>query len=147
MEKQKVKKSVLIRQAKEAAREQKEANYGKQGSAVAFLNNVPSSPRKMRMVADLIRGKKVDIALNILKFEPRIGARDMEALLKTAIANWKIKNEDIDVEQADLYIKEVFVDGGKVLKRLRPAPQGRGHRIRKRSNHITMLIESSNQLA
>ena len=110
--------------------------------AVAKLNNVPTSPRKMRMVADLIRGEKVNKALNILKFEPKQGAARLEKLLMSAISNWQQKNEDVDLEDADLFVKEIRVDSGKVLKRLRPAPQGRAHRIRKRSNHVTMILDS-----
>jgi large subunit ribosomal protein L22 len=146
MEKQKLKKSVLIRQKKEAEKERKEAMEGREGSTTAHLNNLPTSPRKMRLVADLIRGKKVFTALNVLKFEPSAGAQMMESLLKTAIADWKSKNESIDIESADLYVKEVYVDGGRMLKRLRPAPQGRGYRVRKRSNHITMVLDSMNQV-
>ncbi|MEM6358825.1 MAG: 50S ribosomal protein L22 [Bacteroidota bacterium] len=110
--------------------------------AVAKLNNVPTSPRKMRMVADLIRGEKVNRALNILKFEPKEGAARLEKLLLSAISNWQQKNEDVDLEDADLFVKEIRVDGGRILKRLRPAPQGRAHRIRKRSNHVTLVIDS-----
>ncbi len=115
--------------------------------AVAKLNNVPTSPRKMRMVADLIRGERVNKALNILKFEPKEGAARLEKLLLSAISNWQQKNEDIDLEDADLYIKEIRVDGGRILKRLRPAPQGRAHRIRKRSNHVTLILDSNAQVA
>ena len=111
--------------------------------AVAKLNNVPTSPRKMRMVADLIRGEKVNRALNILKFEPKEGAARLEKLLLSAISNWQQKNEDVDLEDADLFVKEIRVDGGRILKRLRPAPQGRAHRIRKRSNHVTLILDSS----
>ncbi|MEM7109451.1 MAG: 50S ribosomal protein L22 [Bacteroidota bacterium] len=110
--------------------------------AVAKLKNVPTSPRKMRMVADLIRGEKVNRALNILKFEPKEGAARLEKLLLSAISNWEQKNEDMDLEDADLFIKEIRVDGGRILKRLRPAPQGRAHRIRKRSNHVTLVLDS-----
>ena len=112
--------------------------------AVAKLNNVPTSPRKMRMVADLIRGERVNRALNILKFEPKEGAARLEKLLLSAISNWQAKNEDERLEDADLYVKEIFVDGGRILKRLRPAPQGRAHRIRKRSNHVTLVVDSYN---
>lgn len=112
--------------------------------AVAKLNNVPTSARKMRMVADLIRGEQVNKALNILKFEPKEGAARLEKLLLSAIANWQAKNEDERLEDADLYVKAIRVDGGRMLKRLRPAPQGRAHRIRKRSNHVTMIIDSKN---
>ncbi len=111
--------------------------------AVAKLKNVPTSPRKMRLVADLIRGKKVTKALNILKFEPNHNAAKLEKLLLSAISNWQNKFEDVKLEEADLFIKEIQVDGGRILKRLRPAPQGRAHRIRKRSNHVTMVVASS----
>ncbi|HAA13612.1 MAG TPA: 50S ribosomal protein L22 [Cytophagales bacterium] len=110
--------------------------------AVAKLNNVPTSPRKMRMVADMIRGERVNRALSILKFEPKDGASRLEKLLLSAIANWQAKNEDVRIEDADLYVKEIWVDGGRILKRLRPAPQGRAHRIRKRSNHVTLIVDS-----
>ncbi len=112
--------------------------------AVAKLNNVPTSARKMRMVADMIRGQQVNVALNILKFEAKEGAARLEKLLLSAIANWQAKNEDERLEDAELYVKEIRVDGGRMLKRLRPAPQGRAHRIRKRSNHVTMIIDSKN---
>lgn len=110
--------------------------------AVAKLNNVPTSARKMRMVADLIRGQRVDRALNLLKFEPKEGAARLEKLLRSAVSNWVAKNEDERLEDADLVIKEIRVDGGRILKRLRPAPQGRAHRIRKRSNHVTLIVDS-----
>jgi len=110
--------------------------------AVAKLNNVPTSPRKMRMVADLIRGERVSRALAILKFEPKDGAARLEKLLLSAIDNWQAKNEDVRLEDADLFVKEIRVDGGRILKRLRPAPQGRAHRIRKRSNHVTLVVDS-----
>ncbi len=112
--------------------------------AVAKLKNVPTAPRKMRMVADMIRGERVNRALNILKFEPKEGAARLEKLLLSAISNWQAKNEDERLEDADLYVKEIFVDGGRMLKRLRPAPQGRAHRIRKRSNHVTLVVASHN---
>ena len=110
--------------------------------AVARLKNCPTSPRKMRLVADLIRGQKVSKALNLLKFEPNQGAFRLERLLLSAISNWQAKNEDTRLEEAELFIKEIFVDSGRMLKRLRPAPQGRAHRIRKRSNHVTMVVDS-----
>ncbi|MBC5774090.1 50S ribosomal protein L22 [Pontibacter sp. KCTC 32443] len=110
--------------------------------AVAKLNNVPTSPRKMRLVADLVRGKSVAKALGILKFEPNSGAARLEKLLLSALSNWQQKNEDAQIEDANLYVKSIFVDEGKMLKRLRPAPQGRGYRIRKRSNHVTLVIDS-----
>ena len=114
--------------------------------AVAKLNNVPTAPRKMRLVADMVRGRRVNDALNILKFEPKYGAEKIEKLLLSAIANWQVKNEDERLEDADLYIKEIRVDGGRILKRLRPAPQGRAHRIRKRSNHVTIIVDSQSDL-
>lgn len=112
--------------------------------AVARLNNVPTSPRKMRVVADMVRGERVNKALNLLKFEAKQGAARIEKLLLSAIANWQAKNEDQKLEDADLYIKTIHVDSGRILKRLRPAPQGRAHRIRKRSNHITLVVDSLN---
>ena len=111
--------------------------------AVAKLINVPTSPRKMRLVADLIRGKKVNTALNILKLEPNQGAVRLEKLLLSAISNWQQHYEDQKLEEANLIVSEIFVDSGRMLKRLRPAPQGRAHRIRKRSNHVTMVISST----
>ena len=110
--------------------------------AITKLNNVPTSPRKMRLIADLIRGMGVDLALNTLKFDSKIGSKRMEKLLLSAISNWQEKNKDQKIEDADLFIKEIFVNGGKMIKRLRPAPQGRAHRIRKRSNHVTMVLDS-----
>jgi len=113
--------------------------------AIAKLNNVPTSPRKMRLVADLIRGMKVSNALSILKFERKNGAPKLEKLLLSAISNWQNKYEEVKLEEADLFIKEIRVDGGRMLKRLRPAPQGRAHRIRKRSNHVTLILDSLNK--
>ncbi len=112
----------------------------KQQIAFAKLNNCPTSPRKMRLVADLVRGVKVEKALAILKFNQKESSRRLEKLLLSAIANWQSKNEDASVEDAELFVKEIRVDGGSMLKRLRPAPQGRAHRIRKRSNHVTMIL-------
>ncbi len=106
----------------------------------AKLNNCPTSPRKMRLVADLIRGEKVEDALNTLRFNPKEASARLEKLLLSAIANWQAKNEDASVEDAGLFVKEVRVDGGAMLKRLRPAAQGRAHRIRKRSNHVTLVL-------
>ena len=111
--------------------------------AVAKLRNIPTSPRKMRLVVDMVRGRRVNDALNLLKFEPKHGAEKIEKLLLSALANWQEANEDERIEDADLYIKEIRVDQGRTLKRLRPAPQGRAHRIRKRSNHVTLIIDSS----
>ena len=109
----------------------------------AKLNNCPTSPRKMRLVADLIRGKKVEQALAILRFNPKEASRRLEKLLLSALANWEAKNEDGNIEEADLYVAEIRVDSGRMLKRLRPAPQGRAHRIRKRSNHVTLVLGSN----
>ena len=110
--------------------------------AVARLKDYPSSPRKMRLVADLIRGKGVVNALSILKFTLNHNARPLEKLLLSAIANWQQHYPEADIDQSDLYVKRIFVDGGKMLKRLRPAPQGRAYRIRKRSNHVTIIVGS-----
>ena len=110
--------------------------------AVAKLRNVPTSPRKMRLVANLVRGQKVTRALGLLRFEANSGAEKIEKLLLSALANWQQHNEDQRIEEANLYISEIFVDEGRQLKRLRPAPQGRGHRIRKRSNHVTLKIDT-----
>ncbi len=112
--------------------------------AFAKLNNCPTSPRKMRLVADLIRGVKVEKALQILRFNPKEASRRLDKLLLSAIANWQAKNEDASIEDADLFVKEIRVDGGSMLKRLRPAPQGRAHRIRKRSNHVTIVVAANN---
>ena len=100
----------------------------------------------MRLVADLLRGKEVGHALNILKFNPRHAAKYLEKLLLSALSNWQIKNESKSIESTDIFVNEIRVDGGRMLKRLRPAPQGRGHRIRKRSNHVTVVLESNNEL-
>lgn len=112
--------------------------------AFAKLNNCPSSPRKMRLVADLVRGKKVEEALQILKFNPKEASGYLEKLLLSAIANWQVKNEDADVEAADLFIKEIRVDGGSILKRMRPRAQGRATQIRKRTNHVTLVLGELN---
>lgn len=108
----------------------------------AKLRNVPTSPRKMRLVADMIRGKEVSLALDMLKFSSKEAAGRVEKLLLSAIANWKEKNEGVRIEDANLYVSEITVDSGRILKRLRPAPQGRAHRIRKRSNHVTLRVAS-----
>ena len=118
----------------------------KKNIAFAKLNNCPTSPRKMRLVADSVRGKKVDSALTILKFSQKEASNKLEKLLMSAISNWQSKNEDSDVEQANLFIKEIRVDSAGMLKRLRPAPQGRAHRIRKRSNHVTLILGSQNSI-
>jgi large subunit ribosomal protein L22 len=109
---------------------------------VARLRNVPTSPRKMRLVADMVRGMEVNKALDVLKFSTKEASRRVEKLLLSAISNWKEKNEDVRLEDANLYVKEIYVDSGRILKRLRPAPQGRAHRIRKRSNHVTIKVDS-----
>ena len=107
----------------------------------ASLRNVPSSPRKMRYVADLVRGMEVGKAIATLRFNSKDAARDIEKVLRSAIANWEQKNER-KAENGELYISKIFVDGGATLKRMRPAPQGRGYRIRKRSNHITIFVDA-----
>lgn len=117
----------------------------KKSIAFAKLNNVPTSPRKTRLVADLIRGQRVEIALNILKHNAKKPADRLEKLLLSAISNWQAKNEGQRIEDSDLYIKEIQVDGGRVLKRISTAPQGRAHRIRKRSNHVTVVLDSRNK--
>lgn len=121
----------------EAIKEAKKTQY------FAKLNNCPTSPRKMRLMADLVRGEKVEKALNILKFSSKESSRRLEKLLLSAMANWQAKNEDASIEDADLFVKEIRVDGGTMLKRLRPAPQGRAHRIRKRSNHVTLVLAAN----
>lgn len=118
---------------------------GKKQIAFAKLNNCPTSPRKMRLVADLVRGKSVDNALNVLRFSQKEASRRLEKLVLSAVANWQAKNEDANVEEAELFVKEIKVDSGSMLKRLRPAPQGRAHRIRKRSNHVTVVLGSNNK--
>ncbi len=143
-ENKKLKKSVRIRLRKEAQRDHKEENSGKLGAAKASLRNIPTAPRKMRLVADMIRGERVNNALNILKFDGKHASQSLEKLLLTAISDWQQKNEDVNLEEADLIVKEIYVDGGRILKRLRPAPQGRAHRIRKRSNHVTIVIDDQN---
>jgi large subunit ribosomal protein L22 len=112
--------------------------------AIAKLNNCPTSPRKMRLVVDLIRGAQVEKALYILKFTRKEAAQRVEKLLLSAIKNWEAKNDGQRPEDNQLFVKTVFVDGGRQLKRLRPAPQGRGHKIRKRSNHVTLVVDSKN---
>ena len=110
--------------------------------AFAKLNNCPTSPRKMRLVADIIRGEDVDKALHILKFNPKEASSRLEKLLLSALANWEAKNESARMEDSQLFIKELTVDSGRMLKRIQPAPQGRAHRIRKRSNHVTLVLGS-----
>ena len=121
-----------------AAEARKEAN---QFIAFAKLNNVPTSPRKMALVADMIRGMEAFRALGVLKFSNKEAAQRVEKLLRSAIANWEAKN-DRKAESGELYVSIINVDGGAMLKRLRPAPQGRGYRIRKRSNHVTLHVDT-----
>ena len=120
------------------AQERKEAQ---KSLYFAKLNNCPSSPRKMRYVVDMIRGMEVNRALGVLRFSKKAASEDVEKLLRSAIANWEVKN-DRKAEEGELYISKVFVDEGVTMKRLRPAPQGRGYRIRKRSNHVTIFVDS-----
>tara|TARA_B100000287_G_scaffold358295_1_gene349921 strand:+ start:1464 stop:1865 length:402 start_codon:yes stop_codon:yes gene_type:complete len=115
---------------------------GKKDLAFAKLNNSPISPRKMRLVADQIRGESIDSALTILKFSPKEASRRLEKLLISAISNWQSKNENLDIENSQLFVKEIRVDSAGMLKRIRTAPQGRAHRIRKRSNHVTLILSS-----
>ena len=110
--------------------------------AIAKLNNCPTSPRKMRIVADLVRGKSVDQALDIFRFSQKEASRKLEKLLLSAISNWQEKNKEANIEDAKLYIHEIKVDSASMLKRIRTAPQGRAHRIRKRSNHVTIVLNT-----
>ena len=116
----------------------------KKTQVVAKLNNCPTSPRKMRLVADLVRGEDVYKALNILRFNPKHASRNIEKLLLSAINNWEQKNEGEDPSEAKLFVKSINVDSARMLKRIQPAPQGRAHRIRKRSNHVTLFLEKVN---
>lgn len=111
--------------------------------AIAKLRNCPMSPRKMRLIADLIRNKPVDEALGILKFTKNEASIWLEKLLLSAVANWEYKLDGVDSDDYSLIVKTIFVDGGRMLKRIQPAPQGRAHRIRKRSNHVTIIIENT----
>lgn len=113
--------------------------------AIARLNNQPTSPRKMRLLADLIRGMDVEKAINTLKFSAKHPSVPLEKLLLSAIANWRVKNEGVDLIEANLYVKTICVDEGRTLKRMNPAPQGRAYRIRKRSNHVTVVVDSRNK--
>ncbi len=129
------------------SRKKKSAELLKQVKAARFqavLHDAPTSPRKMRLVTDMIRGMAVNRALDVLKFSSKEASRRVEKLLLSAIANWQAKNEGVRLEESNLYVQEVFVDSARMLKRLRPAPQGRGHRIRKRSNHVTVRLASKN---
>ena len=124
-----------------SANELKEA---RKSQYLAVLKDCPTSPRKMRLVADMVRGMEVNRALDVLKFSSKEASRKVEKLLMSAIANWQAKNEGTRLEESNLYVKTIAVDSGRILKRLRPAPQGRAHRIRKRSNHVTLCIDSKN---
>jgi large subunit ribosomal protein L22 len=127
------------------ARKRNRANSRKEElktTYVAKLRNCPTSPRKMRLVADQIRGVEVNRALDILHFSPKEASNRLEKLLKSAIANWQQKNEGARIEDSNLYVKSIYVDSARMLKRIQPAPQGRAHRIRKRSNHVTLIIDS-----
>ena len=110
--------------------------------AFAKLNNCPTSPRKMRLIADLIRGMDAEKALSELKHNPKEASIRMEKLLLSALANWEAKNDGKNMDESNLYVSEVKVDSGRMLKRIQPAPQGRAHRIRKRSNHVTIVVDS-----
>lgn len=112
--------------------------------AIAKLNNSPIAPRKMRLVADLVRGVEVNKALNILQHNAKEASNSLEKLLRSAIANWEQKNEDKSIEDETLVVKSIEVSGGRMLKRIQPAPQGRAHRIRKRSNHVTIVVDGAN---
>jgi large subunit ribosomal protein L22 len=117
--------------------------------AFAKLNNCPTSPRKMRLVADMIRGQEVNKALDMLRFNPKEASRRLEKLVLSAVANWQNKNEGSRIEDTNLIVKEISVDSARMLKRIQPAPQGRAYRIRKRSNHVTVVLgtpENSKEL-
>ena len=114
--------------------------------AVAKLKNYPTGPRKMRLIADVIRGMEVEKALAILEFHPQHNAVPLAKLLKSAINNWEQKNSGANAADSSLVVKTVFVDGGRTLKRMRPAPQGRGYRVRKRSNHVTLIVDTKSDL-
>ncbi len=123
------------RLAAEARKEARKSVY------MARLVDNPTSPRKTRIMADVIRGKDVDYAMNVLKFSQKESAEKLLKLLKSAIANWQVKNEGQRLEDAQLYVKSIVVDSGRMLKRIRTAPQGRANRVRKRSNHVTIIID------
>ncbi len=130
------------------ARKRNSAEKRKEASKTryqAVLRNCPTSPRKMRLLTDLISGKEVNKALDILKYSPQEASRNLEKVLLSAIANWQSKNEGVRVEESNLYVKNVHVDGGRTLKRLQTAPQGRAYRLRKRSNHVTLVLDSMNK--
>ena len=126
--------------ARKAIRAEKMKAEKKQ-KAIAVLLDCPTSPRKMRLVADIIRGVEINKALGILRYSKKEASIRLEKLLKSAIANWEAKNEGERLEDTKLCVKEIFVDGGRMLKRIQAAPQGRAHRIRKRSNHVTIVVD------
>ncbi|MCA1756855.1 MAG: 50S ribosomal protein L22 [Bacteroidales bacterium] len=109
----------------------------------ATLRNCPTSPRKMRLVTDMIKGMEVNRALDMLKFSSKEASRNVEKLLMSAISNWQTKNEGVRIEESNLFVKEAFVNQGRTLKRLQTAPQGRAYRLRKRSNHVTLILDSA----
>lgn len=116
----------------------------KRNKYYATLRNCPTSPRKMRLVTDMIKGEEVNKALDMLKYSPKEASRRVEKLLLSAIANWQAKNEGARIEESQLFVKEAYVDQSRTLKRIQPAPQGRAHRIKKRSNHVTIVLDSHN---
>lgn len=113
----------------------------KRATAIASLRDCPTSPRKMRLVADMIRGVEINKALGMLRYSKKEASVRLEKLLRSAIANWEAKNQGTSLEETPLCVKTIFVDGGRQLKRIQPAPQGRAHRIRKRSNHVTIIVD------
>ncbi len=118
----------------------------KKNKYFAVLRNCPTSPRKMRLVADMVRGAQVNTALDILRYTPKDAARRLEKLLLSAISNWQNKNEGVRLEDTNLVVKEIYVDQARTLKRIRPAAMGRANRIRKRSNHVTLVLDSEKQM-
>lgn len=113
----------------------------KKQTAIAMLRDCPTSPLKMRIVADMVRGVEVNRALGMLRFSKKEASIRLEKLLRSALTNWEAKNEGQRLEDTALCVKEIYVDGGRMLKRIQPAPQGRAHRIRKRSNHVTIIVD------
>ena len=124
------------------AEKRKEADKGRYQ---AILRNCPTSPRKMRLVTGMISGLEVNKALDVLKFSPQEASRRLEKLLLSAISNWQSKNEGVRIEESRLFVREISVDSGRALKRLQTAPQGRAYRVRKRSNHVTVVLDSMNK--
>jgi len=128
------------RKRAEEIKEAKKTQYS------AVLRNYPTSPRKMRLVTDMIKGVEVNKALDMLRFSTKEASRPVEKLLLSAIANWQEKNEGARIEESHLFVKEAFVDQSRTLKRIQPAPQGRAHRVRKRSNHVTIVLGAGNDV-